>query len=225
MKRNNSQRGRYSKRKGAQKERKTAKILTKWARKDFGKTAQFGRTLSSGASANQFINPNADLLGDIYPVDVPGWNFSWECKNYNSTTLRRFYEGTTRLSAFLEENTRDARRHEHVAVPVLDCHINRFRDMIMLPYEKQFFNIMIQAGYPCFSTMESYTVKKTQHKFWFHVILTDLQSMVKALSCKEFIHIYKNCKWDARNKRYTKNLTHLFLQRHSRAEMSGKYNK
>lgn len=201
-------------------ERSTVKKLNPWVKKSFGKTAQVGRTLSSGASANQYLRPQNSLLGDIFPTNIPGFNYDWECKFYNDSSIQRFFEGTTRLQSFLEEVTRDARRHTPVAIPVLDCHIKRYGDIIMLPYQKDFFRHMSACNKPCWISFEHYKVKRTGHIFKFLMILTDLKSIIKCMTCKQFIECYKNCHWDYMNKKYSRHLTHAYLQKHSRAEMS-----
>ena len=183
-------------RKGASRELKVAKQLTKMF-----PGIEFHRTAYSGSTSNSMAQQGATgWSGDLFPDagnPLDGL-FSIEVKDHMTFKLSQVFTNGATFRSFLQQNVTDARRGSK-NVPVLIMHSQQEReDIVTIPFQQDMFTYLANHDFPAMITHGKYEDERTEITNEFDLIVTNLKGFGSP-SSKQLHKWYKGLPWDSYN--------------------------
>ncbi len=189
-------------------ERRIAKLLSKGFETNVQRTAYSGATRGINTQYNHSdeVGKNG-FVGDVFfPEGHPMGIFNYELKHHSQFKFINFFKSSGRLPSFLQQVTTDSRRLGGVgySVPCLIIHVNREDDYVAFPFEPHIYEYLTIHG-PTMITMLSYIMERTQNKYRYQMIVTNLKDFINLHAIQDkVLQYYKDLDWERLNHHFKK---------------------
>lgn len=194
-------RGRSSKNKGSEYERRIAKKMSEAFHTNVQRTAYSGSTRGIETQYNHSeVKGKNGFVGDLFfPQNHPLSIFNYELKNHAKVKLAQFFNSNGEIPSFLEQVTTDSRRLGGVghSVPCLVIHVEREDDYVAFPFKGEAYKQLTLTG-PTMITMLNYVEERTQKNYQYQMLITNLNNFFN-IDLKHVYSWYKNYDWERLN--------------------------
>lgn len=154
-----------------------------------------------GSNNNYALRDDSNYIGDLFfPSGHPLSIFNYELKNHAGIKLRNFFMCNSEIPQFMQQVTTDSYRIGGVgsSIPCLIVHVEREDDYVAIPYEQRMYEALVKEDYPAMELTLGYTDERTQVKYQYQMLLTNLKSFT-AIDPIKVNTWYYDLDWDILN--------------------------